>query len=171
MNDQTSITNQRSGLLGAHSRDAGKVLPAEAGVPTGTPALAGSTLRNQLPASRECARYLVWQCVIGHLDFFGHWSLVIGHSDGRPTAVELATPRAQIFSLSPRPARRSAGGGTSGERVGERGIPMVTRKANRKQDGPPLPRPLLPRWEEREDISLLSSTPFPNSTAVPPRPH
>ena len=39
----------------AHSRGVGKVLPAEAGVSTGTPALAGSTAQNQLPTSRECA--------------------------------------------------------------------------------------------------------------------
>jgi len=38
----------------AHSQDLGKILPAEAGVPVGTPALAGSTLQNQLPTSREC---------------------------------------------------------------------------------------------------------------------
>jgi tRNA (guanine-N7-)-methyltransferase len=40
----------------ADSRDAGKLLPAEASVPAGTPALAGSTLQNQLPTTRECAR-------------------------------------------------------------------------------------------------------------------
>ncbi len=43
---------------------------------------------------------------------------------------------------------------------------MVMSNANRKQDGPPLPSPLLPQWEEREDNSLLSSIPFPSSKAV-----
>ena len=60
-----------------------------------------------------------------------------------PTAVELATSRPRIFSLSPR--------GTSGERAGERGNLLPTPNANRKQDGPPLPSPLLPRREEREN--------------------
>jgi len=40
----------------ADSRDTGNVLPAEASVPAGTPALAGSTLVNQLPTACECAR-------------------------------------------------------------------------------------------------------------------
>jgi hypothetical protein len=40
----------------AYSRDLGKVLPAKAGVPAGTPALAGSTLQTQWPSSRECAQ-------------------------------------------------------------------------------------------------------------------
>ncbi len=38
-----------------HSRDVDQVLPAEAGVPAGTPALAGSNLQNQLPSSRDRA--------------------------------------------------------------------------------------------------------------------
>src|SRR5437667_1845774 len=59
-----------------------------------------------------------------------------------PTAIELATSRPRIFSLSPR--------GTSGERVGERGNLLLTPNASRKQDGPPLPGPLLPQREERE---------------------
>jgi len=40
----------------AHSRDDGKLLPAEAGVSPGTPALAGSTQQNQFPTACECAR-------------------------------------------------------------------------------------------------------------------
>src|SRR5712691_7475249 len=43
---------------------------------------------------------------------------------------------------------------------------MVTSNAHRKQDGPPLPSPLLPPRDEREEIPLMSSTPLPNSTAV-----
>src|SRR6266849_5872997 len=40
----------------AHSRNVGNALPAKASVPAGTLALAGSTLQNQLPTTRECAR-------------------------------------------------------------------------------------------------------------------
>src|SRR5438105_13706479 len=75
------------------------------------------------------------------------------HTGG--TAVESASGSAQIFSLSPR--------GRSGERAGERGSPMLTTNANRKQEGPPLPGPLLPPGEEREKISPVSSV---NSTAM-----
>src|SRR6266849_11061751 len=50
--------------------------------------------------------------------------------------------RGCIFSLSPR--------GTSGERVGERG--------NSSKNPPPLPGPLLPRREERENSSLCPQT-------------
>src|SRR5437667_5876067 len=78
----------------------------------------------------------------------------------RCTAIELATSRPRIFSLSPR--------GTSGERAGERGNLLLTPNANCKQDGPPLPSPLLPRREERETISLLSSRSPLTSTAVGP---
>ncbi len=38
----------------AHLRAVGEILPAEAGVPAGTPALAGSTLRHNLMTTREC---------------------------------------------------------------------------------------------------------------------
>src|SRR5260221_871 len=33
----------------------------------------------------------------------------------------------------------------------------LMNNANRRQDGPPLPGPLLPRWEERENDALLLS--------------
>jgi len=39
-----------------HSRHVIEAFPAEAGVPAGTPALAGRILQNQIPISRECAR-------------------------------------------------------------------------------------------------------------------
>src|SRR5260221_4875170 len=39
----------------SNSRNVGKVLPAEAGVPPGTPALAGAILQNQSPPAREWA--------------------------------------------------------------------------------------------------------------------
>ncbi len=78
------------------------------------------------------------------------------------TAVELATVRARSFSLSPR--------GTSGERAGERGSPMLTSNANREPDEPPLPGPLLPRREERERVSQVSSVSFLNSMAGPTGP-
>ena len=77
-----------------------------------------------------------------------------------PTAVELATSRPRIFSLSPR--------GTSGERAGERGNLLLTPNANCKQDGPPLPSPLLPRREEREAILLLSLRSL-RTDGVPPQ--
>ena len=48
----------------------------------------------------------------------------------RPTAIELRKTSHPSFSLSLR--------GTSGERVGVRGIP--------NKNGPPLPVPLLPFW-------------------------
>src|SRR5437868_4772803 len=61
----------------------------------------------------------------------------------RPTDIELPPP-AQIFSLSPP--------GTSGER----GTSLRAATSNRKQDGPPLPGPLLPRREERENAIIRS---------------
>ena len=39
----------------------------------------------------------------------------------------------------------------------ERGATVLMGQARRKQNGPPLPGPLLPRREERETISRLSS--------------
>src|SRR5438309_724328 len=66
------------------------------------------------------------------------------------TAFELASSRAQFFSLSPQ--------GTSGKRAGETGIIMVTSNANRMQDHPPLPSPLLPRREEKEKTPGFSFT-------------
>jgi len=69
-------------------------------------------------------------------------------------AIELAPP-VQVFSVAPRE--------TNEERAGERGVSVLTAKSNRKQDGPPLPGPLLPQREERENPPLLF---FADSMAV-----
>ncbi len=84
----------------ARPREAGNVLPAEAGVPAGTPALAGSILQSQSPSARECAQGSGARSSVHRTGWWRDWALALAFAAVFLTVVFVAQWHFSTFLLS-----------------------------------------------------------------------